>query len=328
MIFLITSVPIYVLALLQHFLNSNIIPVRSIDGYYDALVWSFYGKIRAYSFFGVSLLLAIFSTLVSLLCFKFYLTQKDSIKKILFLVMFLISIFVVYITYSRTGYLIFIGSFISFILFEKSNNYKFLNYLPVFYFLIGLVLVLSLYFLNYHKLNEQQSILYKQKMEENLGVTGMKFKKYYSSSTISYAELIDKTPISLQKGSAPVLASDSFVMRVISWKIAIDLIFNSWKSFLFGQGIYYSRHINMAEYACDNLYIDILLHTGIIGLILFFAFLWQTYKYLIKLYDNSLFRSVIISFFSTLPLSNFTSNIIFVYLNIVLFLFLSDNNME
>ncbi len=320
-----------ILSLCQWYFNSPILPTKSLDGYYEAQVWNFYNYVRAYSFFPTSYVAAVFYSLIGLLSIGWLLKTENLKFKLFFSLLFLIVIFEIYITYSRTGYLVFIFSLLTFVLlnFRTTNVYKIVSKLPIIYFLIGLFIIVFFSLLSINKFKEMMFYEIEMSRISDLlskgDFTKIMIKNYNINSHMDYYQLL---PGKLNKISnkPKIIANDSFVMRLIEWKEFGKLYLSDIKGIFLGYGYYYTKHFNnkgINNFVTDNLYLDILIHIGLIGLFLLFYLIYRVWVYLLKFYNNSLLGKVIISFFSTLTVANWTSNSVFIYFMFLIFLFLT-----
>ena len=81
---LIVAIPILLLGISQTMLNSPIVPLRSIDDYFQVLVWNYYGQVRAFSFFEAPAYYATFLVFLGSFALSTILSRAKSPKKLFF----------------------------------------------------------------------------------------------------------------------------------------------------------------------------------------------------------------------------------------------------
>ncbi|NLH39210.1 MAG: hypothetical protein GX445_04015 [Elusimicrobia bacterium] len=325
-IFIGLFIPISVIALLQHFTNSSILPVKSADGYFEVLVYNFYNNIRAFSLFGVNFGLAFFTCIISLLFSIFYINTK---KKYYLLLLFF-SVYIVYITYTRTGYLILTFSLLTFLIYRIYE--KIIKILPLIYFFLSFILLSLLYSYGKHNVNKMIVAQYKNSIIETSKTIKNKINnQLISGDFMIYSPKIEELEFSKlnSHSKAPIAASDSFFMRIVNWETFPKSLLDTPLSIIFGTGIYYSKYFNDIKYFCiDNIYIDSLIHIGLLGFLIYFWLLYEIYLFICNSSNNSIILKVSLFVMSTITISGFFGGIIPVYLNFILVSFFVLNGYD
>lgn len=312
------------LGILQNYLNNPIIPVESSDGRFQVQVYSFYSNVRAFSFFKVSITFAIFCSFLSLM----FIQRLDK-NRFLYVVLFLISAYSVYISYSRTGYLIFIFSLINYWFVHKNYNIKFISKLPIIYFFLGLFFVFFLFIVG-DNVNEKsilnwEKLTYQNKNDfvsllNNKNFNIISFNKYENIANSKKFELNIKRNIPVKKPY--ILSKDSLKMRIISWKEYTKIMLGNMRILFFGTGIYGNRNVELFNKFClDNFYLEILFHSGLLGFVIVFMFLYKIWRFIVSYDNSSILVKANVSMFPTLFLSGFFGYILPIYLSYLCFVF-------
>lgn len=319
-----------IVGILQNYLNSPILLVKSIDEYFQVKVYGFYSHIRAFSFFSTSLNFAIFSTFMGLLFI-----QKYEKKKYLYSLFFFLTYYCVYITYSRTGYLIFIFSLVNYwIIYIKLVNLKIIKYLPLLNMFIGIFLIIIItfwgvninknYLYKFENENYNTSTLYRRELGKK------DLSKFYMNFQFLNKKQLNNTPSLtniLNKDFVPLYSKDTLNMRIILWKIYYKLIKSNWMYLFFGTGLFRTgRTYGLDQIVIDNMYLYIILHIGIVGLFIVLTFLIKIWKFIISLNSNSIYVKSIISIFPTLFLSGFLGDMLPYYLSYLCLVFVIRDN--
>jgi hypothetical protein len=319
----ILFIPIIIIGLLQHFLNATILPVSSCDGYFKVFSYNFYGKLRPFSLFGNPGL------------FMFYLIFMLGIfiknleeKKYLALLSILLSIYLIIFSYTRTTYLLIFFVFTSFVIRFIGERKNFFNrlfkYLPVLYGITGFVIVFIIYHLTFNVnyfnkkidiselerkfIEVKNQILFEDKLKINtINKYENNFKefKYFNFKNIS----------------PEVKSSDSFIMRILEWNIFGSLVFENWGTFLFGKGyVQNDRFPVFKDLIIDNLYLNILLFSGLVGFFILFWLLWNLWKFIIEQNKSDIAYMWILSILSTILLTGSLGMVLGDYMILITFL--------
>ncbi|MBP7796689.1 MAG: O-antigen ligase family protein [Elusimicrobiales bacterium] len=319
-------IPISVIALLQHFTNSSILPVKSADGYFEVLVYNFYNNMRAFSMFAVSLGLAFFSCIISLMFCLFYMKTK----KKHYLLLLLISIFVVIITYSRTGYLILFFSLLTFIIYRVYK--KVIRLIPLIYFFLSFMLILGFYYYGKHNVNEIMVAQYKSHIiETSKAIKSKIYNQLISDNYTIYSPKIEELEFSKLNSysKSPITAPDSFFMRIVNWQIFPKSLLDTPLNIIFGAGIYSSKYFSdIRDFCIDNIYVDTLIHIGLLGFLIYFWFLYEIYLFVCNNSNNSILLKVSMFLMATIPISGFFAGMVFVYFNFILISFFVLDSYE
>jgi len=312
------------LGILQNYLNNPIIPTGSLDGRFRVLVYNFYSNVRAFSFFKVSITFAIFCSFLSLIFI-----QKLDKNRPLYVFLFLISAYCVYISYSRTGYLVFVFSLINYWFINKNYNIKFISKLPIIYFILGLFFVFFLFIVG-DNVNEKsilnwEKLTYQNKNDfvsllNNKNFNIISFNKYENIANSKKFELNIKRNIPVKKPY--ILSKDSLKMRIISWKEYTKIMLGNMRILFFGTGIYGNRNVELFNKFClDNFYLEILFHSGLLGFVIVFMFLYKIWRFIVSYDNSSILVKANVSMFPTLFLSGFFGYILPIYLSYLCFVF-------
>jgi hypothetical protein len=312
-------IPISVIALLQHFTNSSILPVKSADGYFEVEVYNFYNNMRAFSVFVASLYMAFFTCIISLMFYLFYMNTK----KKYYLLLLLISIFVVIIAYSRTGYLILFFSLLTFIIYRVYK--KVIKLIPLIYFFLSFMLILVFYYYGKHNMNEIMVTQYKSHIiETSKAIKSKIYNQLISDNYAIYSPKIEELEFSKldSYSKAPITAPDSFFMRIINWQIFPESLLNTPLNIIFGVGIYPSKYFSdMKGFCIDNIYIGTLIHIGLLGFLIYFWFLYEIYLFVYNNSNNSILLKISMFLMATIPIYGFFDVRGYVYLNFILISF-------
>ena len=241
------------------------------------------------------------------------------------------------ISYSRTVYLIFMFSLLNYYFLYKNYNLKFLAKLPFFYFLIGFIAIMAFYIIgdNFNNKDVLNWETYVKNMSSN-------FEKKINKKNFSDLKLLNfkmrghsniKLDLSFEYNKTNsyynVLNKDSLMMRFINWKEYFKIIIFDIKFFLFGIGLYSGGNIaDYEKYCVDNLYLQTIIHIGVIGLTFVLLFLKKLWKLILNYNSNSILIKANISIFPTLYLSAFFVNAIPIYLTYLCFIFFVENKNE
>lgn len=320
-----------ILGVSQNYLNNSIVPLESLDGYFQVQVYNFYNTIRAFSFFKVSLGFSFFCSFMSLIFIQ--ILHKN---KYLYSFFFLVSVYCVYISYSRSGYLIFIFSLINYWIMYRKNNFKLLYKLPFIYFLLGFFISWSLLFLG--KGFEKRSVLYWENLTyetENKLVFMLKERNFKNLEIYRYKDFKKDKELMLnfkkneKIKNSYVLSKDSLIMRTFSWKEYSKIMLEDIKLLLIGTGIYGDSNVNVfSKFCLDNFYLEIIFHIGLIGFVLIVIFLYKIWDSLIRYNKESILSKSNIAIFPTLFLSGFWSYILPIYLSYFCLIFFVKNKNE
>lgn len=98
------SIPLVILGLAQYFCNNPIIPVKSVDNYFQVQSWNFYGRVRSFSLFSSALSFGHFLAFMISLIISTLVLQKYRSRLVIFLV-FLLILLAGFTTLTRAIYL-------------------------------------------------------------------------------------------------------------------------------------------------------------------------------------------------------------------------------
>ena len=325
----ILFLPIIIIGLLQHFLNATILPVSSCDGYFKVFSYNFYGKLGPFSLFG-SPGFFMFYLIFMLGIFMEDLEEKEYLA----LLPILLSIYLIIFSYTRTTYLLIFFVFTSFVIRFIGERKSFFNrlfkYLPVLYGITGFVIVFLIYSLTF-KVNYFNKKVDISGLERNFieVKNQLRFEDKLKINTINKYENSCKEfkyfnfkNISPEVRSPEVKSPDSFIMRILEWKIFGSLVFEDWKIFLFGKGyIQNDRFPVFKDLIIDNLYLNILLFSGLVGFFILFWLLWSLWKVIIEQNQNNIIYIWILSILSTILLTGSLGMVLGDYMILITFLF-------
>jgi hypothetical protein len=347
-IFKILFIPIIIIGLLQHFLNATIFPVSSYDSYFKVFSYNFYGKLRPFSLF-VNPGLFMFYLIFMLGIFMEDLKER----KYLSFLAILLSIYLIMFSSTRTTYLLILFVFISFIIRfigeRKSFFDKLFKYLPVLYGITGFVIVFIIYHLTFNVnyfnkkidiselerkfIEVKNQIFFEDKLKINeINKYEKSFKefKYFNFKNISpevkspevkSPEVKSPEVKSPEVKSPEVTSTDSFIMRILEWKIFGSLVFENWETFLFGKGyVQNDRFPVFKDLIIDNLYLNILLFSGVAGFFILFWLLWSLWKFIIEQNQNNIIYIWILSILSTILLTGSFGMVLCDYMILITFL--------
>lgn len=325
-----------IVGLLQIIFNASVLPLASIDGYFKMYSYSFYGNIRPFSFFGLPAFFAQYMVFMFIF-FLFKIKFKFNVNFWDFIFLFL-SMFFVYRSYIRTSYLGFIFAFVTASLFLyfgfKKEFFKRYTFIPIVYFFAGLFLIFYLIVVNKDRIMNNSFFLQELKsvvvnLENNQNIEKKKIlDENNKNKTFKYFnfENISASVESPSVKSPSVESPDSFIMRILEWKVFGSMIFRDLTSFMFGYGYFQNDKFEFLNgYCVDNLYLLVFLHSGFLGFTIIFAYMWVIWIYILKNSNLNFFNLTIISVFSAFPITSFFQGMLGNYLLYFIFYFLIFN---
>jgi len=228
-------------------------------------------------------------------------------------------------------------SLLNYYFLYKNYNLKFLTKLPFFYFLIGFIAIMAFYIIgdnfnnkdvfNWETYVKNMSSIFEKKINKK-NFSDLKLLNFkmggHSNIKLDLSFEYNKT-----NSYYNVLNKDSLMMRFINWKEYFKIIIVDIKFFLFGIGLYSGGNIaDYQKYCVDNLYLQTIIHIGVIGLTFVLLFLKKLWKLILNYNSNSILVKANISIFPTLYLSAFFVNAIPIYLTYLCFIFFIENTNE
>ncbi len=332
-VLMVVFVPLALVGLMQYLMNAPILPVRSIDGRFVLGSYNFFGKMRPTSFFSYP---GLFSFYLVFMVFVF-LNELKTINKHHFLPGFgmVISLFLIFVSYSRSTYVFFLCLLPAAMLLIKKVNatrIALLKYLPAIYIPITTfaVFLLSLLFV---KLDPAVQAINRDSINSSLNHITVKLQSV-DKSKISLghidpdsAHFFDFTDVSkdleLCRVSQAKLGSGySFLMRLSEWNFFGRRAIVDLKTFTFGTGYLQNGRISAAkDFFVDNLYLNLVLHVGVIGLLLVLSLLWCFWVYILEALERDFFSGTIIMIFSTITILGFSGMILMDYMGFAMLSF-------
>ena len=153
-----------VIAFMQHYFNATILPPKSCDGYFEVLVYNFYGYCRSFGLFQNAWNNAFFLIFISIVSFFYLLTPKSLYKKVVFILIILFSGFLIYWSYTRTAYLVAFAVLCNFVLLlvlaNKEKLRDKIRYLPIGNLILAVFLWIAIFFFDYKRANKQNIYSY------------------------------------------------------------------------------------------------------------------------------------------------------------------------
>lgn len=102
-IMLFVSVPLLLIGIAQSLANEPLLPLRSVDGYFQVLVWDYYGQVRAFSFFEAPAYYATFLIFFGAFVLANILSQRELKGKLLYFILFTIISISEFLSLNRTA---------------------------------------------------------------------------------------------------------------------------------------------------------------------------------------------------------------------------------
>lgn len=332
-VLMLVFIPVAVVGVLQYCLNAPVLPVRSSDGRFILGSYNFFGKMRPTSFFAYP---GLFSFYLVFMVFVFLGVIKACRKWSIFAgLCACVALFLIFVSYSRSTY-VFVFTLLpaALLLFTGETRYKavFLKYLPAVYIPVtaSLVFLLSLFIVKFDpailKLDSEGL------SRELAQISGNLHSANKSHIDTGHLPLVDwhffnstdvSADVELCSLSQPKLTSGySFLMRIHEWKVFGKLAFFDQKTLMLGNGYLQNGRLSAAkDFLVDNLYLNIVLHIGIIGLFLVLSLLWSFWRYLIETIERDFFSKALIIMFSTITVLAFSGMILMDYMCFALVLF-------
>jgi hypothetical protein len=255
--FVIISIPIIALGMVQYLSNSPILPVASVDQSFKVYVIDYYGKTRAFSLFNSGLNYGHFLSIAGGLCVV-RMVRSRKLGRLKNFAIFAVEVFACYTTLTRNLYVEFTFTVCAALLLSRqrrTENYlplsNALKYLPVIYGAAALLLV-----------------------------TGTQAIMLYVG------------------GTSLLLKQESLLMRYMEWKYYFPLwTGQGLKTLLFGVGLIQNERFPVTEEVLlDNTFLAIGLHIGLIGVVLWFIFMWGLWKHLLAIWKRMPDNAILIAF--------------------------------
>lgn len=329
-VLMLVFIPAAIVGLLQHFLNAPVLPVRSADGRFFLGSYNFFGKMRPTSFFAYP---GLFSFYLVFMLFVFFGEIKALRKSSLLAGLgACVAIFLIFVGYSRSAYVFMVALLpAGLLLFAKDNDYKavLLKYLPLLYIPVAasMVVLLSSFIVKFdpaiRKLDSEGlsrelvqiagNLRKENKSHIDTGHLAPEDWRFFNSTDVS-------SDIELCNLSQPKLTSGySFLMRMHEWKVFGKLAFTDLRTLMLGNGYLQNGRVSVAkDFIVDNLYLNIVLHVGLIGLFLVLSLVWSFWRYLTESLERDYFSRALIVIFSTITVLGFSGMILMDYMCLAL----------
>jgi len=259
---IIISLPILALGFAQFLTGSPVLPVSSSDGSFVVSAWGYYDKVRAFSLFSSGLQFGYFLSLLGALM-MFYILKRNGRVRILALLMFIVTTFACYSTFTRNIYIQYsftVAASILLVIYQNKPSYAATTLLKIIPFFYGLVASLATMATSIFILPKTSSSIYL--MDESLNIRLLAWAHYFQ----------------LWTGSGL-------------------------KKLLFGVGLISGSRVFLTEeVVIDNSFLAIAVHIGLVGLLLWFIIMWGFWKWLLyisRIDKNNAAVFAIVSYWST-----------------------------
>lgn len=243
---LVSSIPLLAIGYSQYWLKAALLPLKSDEGYFQVISWEYYDRIRAFSLFSSGLAYGHFLALLGALIMIFMVRSRH-VYRMAAILFFAIVVFACYTTFTRNIYIEFV--FTVFTAFVLTRN-----------------------------------------ADARMGPSGITGKLLVfmpviygiAAAAVVYAGqlyLLTTTRDSL------VVKDDSLKMRLLEWAYYFPLwTRNGLQQLLFGTGLIQGSRISVDDAFVpdiDNSFLAVGVHIGLIGLLLWMFFMWETWKWLL-----------------------------------------------
>lgn len=251
--FVLLAVPIIALGMAQFFSNSPILPTASVDQTFRVYAFEYYGKTRAFSLFNSGLNYGHFLSIAGALCVVAIVWNRK-IGRLKFLALFFIVALACYTTLTRNLYIEFCFTAFSALLLCMVRHWRSMAWVSL--------------------LTRYLPVMY--------GVVSLLLVTILQVLAV------------LMRGTSTLLQQESLLQRYVAWKFYFPLwTGHGLKTLLFGVGLIQNERFPVTEQVLlDNSFLAIGLHIGLVGLVLWFYFMWKLWKHILTIWkrmpDNAL----------------------------------------
>lgn len=253
------SIPLLFVGILQNVLNDPLLPVTSSDGYFEVLSWSYYeGKVRSFSLFSSGLNYGQFLSLLGASAVCLAINARRRRRRLLFSGLLLVTTFAIYTTLTRNIYI----------------QYAF-----------TIITALSLAWC----------------AKRRVSVSGLRFAILPVLFGIISAVLVFGVQgyLLLVAGDQTLLRDDSLNMRLAQWIYYFPYwTQNGLERLLFGTALIQlggDRFSVSEDILIDNTFLNIGLHSGLIGLLLWLLLMWKIWRWMLQNLNTFPDNSVLIA---------------------------------
>lgn len=238
------SAPLLLLGFAQYLSNSTILPVSSADQYFSVFSHEYYGKIRAFSLFNSGLNYGHFLSLLGAFVLC-YAMKRRRIARLALIMILIIVLLACYTTLTRNLYIEFIFTLFTAVLLSVKQKK---NRNPFF-----------------DKIINSIPFIY--------GFT--------AALLVFPAQLFEL----ISSSGSVLLKQESLIIRLQTWQYYLPLwTEHGLYTLLFGVGLIQHERFPITEnVVIDNSFLAIGLHTGIIGLVLWFVLMRKMWLYLLTI---------------------------------------------
>ncbi len=262
-------IPMGLLGVAQYVLYDPILPVASVDGYFQVIAWRHwqYTGIRSFSLFRSATEFGHYAALIGGLLMAIWLRRGnfDPLKAVLVMLMLVLVLASVYVSKARIAYIVCVATVLSTIwLAPRTRVTTSMLLMPVFFAVLGYIVAVG----------APQIIL-----AMGYRLEGM------------------------------IFSDDSLVYRWGAWAQFIDgWLGTGWVRALFGSGLVQGQGGEFGSdgsVLIDNAFIAVGYHIGIVGLVLWLVIIWKLWRHVL---ETAIRRKTSLSlgvagYWSTLPMS-------------------------
>ncbi|WP_279116741.1 O-antigen ligase family protein [Acidithiobacillus thiooxidans] len=138
------SIPVLLLGIAQSLINKPLLSIHSIDGYFNVLVWNYYGQVRAFSLFEAPAYYATYLVFFGAFVLANMLSTQRLGSKIIYFALFVLVSYSEFLALNRTGifaYLIVIPTVFG--IYKRGYGKRALSVIMIMSFLMSVALVVA-----------------------------------------------------------------------------------------------------------------------------------------------------------------------------------------
>jgi len=253
----VLSIPLLFVGILQSVLNDPLLPVASSDGYFEVLSWRYYEQVRSFSLFSSGLNYGQFLSLFGAFAVYQAINARRRGRRLFFWVLLIVTTFAIYTTLTRNIYI-------------------------QYAFTLFTALILSWC------------------TKRRISVSGLRVAFLPVLFGIISAALVFGVQgyLLFFAGDRTILRDDSLTMRLNQWIYFFPYwTQNGWDRLLFGTAMLQGgdKFFAAENIIIDNTFLNIGLHSGLIGLLLWMMLMWKLWRWMLRNLDMFRDNSVLIA---------------------------------